>query len=103
MRKLAKLIPGLIILSLLSSCEYLHPYTPTLQQGNVIKPSRVKQLKVGMSAAEVNSIMGTPILVNTFSDNTWNYVYTIHRWGQKVHEKRVIVSFSNGRVTHIES
>ena len=102
MQKLIKTIITAVIFTLISGCAYLHPYVPDVQQGNLIKPAKVQQLKVGMAEAQVDAIMGTPLLANTFSNNHWNYVYTIHNWGQKTHHQRLIVTFKDGRVTKIE-
>lgn len=92
----------LLASALFSGCVLFHGYRAPVQQGNVIKTAQLNQLHNGMSKNQVIAIMGTPILTNTFSDNRFNYVYTYQIERQRLHEKRVIVSFDHGRVNHVE-
>lgn len=103
MQTTIKIITATIFFTLISGCAYLHSYVPSVQQGNIITQKKVNQLKVGMRENQVRVIMGTPVLVNTFSENHWNYVYTIHKFGDKTHHKRLIVTFKNRRVTQVKS
>jgi outer membrane protein assembly factor BamE len=59
---------------LLSGC--IKPYTPSIQQGNIISQQDVAQLKLGMSQNDVQYLLGEPILQSTFNNNQWDYVYT---------------------------
>jgi outer membrane protein assembly factor BamE len=67
-----KIITSLIVLFLLSGCVH----KLNVQQGNIIEEDNVKQLHAGMSKEEVKNILGTPVLINTFSDTRVDYVYT---------------------------
>ncbi len=71
------------------------------QQGNVIRPTHVAQLHNGMSKEEVNTLMGTPLLENTFNSNRWDYVYTLKAYHRPLVSKRVSILFSNDRVVQI--
>ncbi len=97
------LLIGVVALALLSGC--LRPYTPTIQQGNVITQDMVSRLKVGMTQNEVQFILGTPVLHATFEDHRWDYIYTYkpknHR---ETEEKRLSVYFNDdGRVVKIQN
>ena len=52
-----------------------HMYRPDIQQGNVIVSKNVNKLRLGMSQATVKSILGNPILIDTFTDNRLSYIY----------------------------
>lgn len=52
-------------------------YKATVQQGNVLTQEMVDKLKPGMTRSQVAFVMGEPILRNTFTENRWDYVYTI--------------------------
>jgi outer membrane protein assembly factor BamE len=93
----------IILLSLgASSC-----YRAALQQGNMVTPETVAQLRVGMSQADVHRIMGTPLLHNTFRRNRWEYVYTLlpkrslFALNKKYQQRKVIIYFSHDRVSQI--
>jgi outer membrane protein assembly factor BamE (lipoprotein component of BamABCDE complex) len=45
--------------------------------------------------------MGTPVYVNTFRDNEWDYVYTYQKYGHRLEESKVIVHFSDGQVDSV--
>ena len=97
-----RLFFAFIVGFILAGCSYLHPYRPNIQQGNVISANRVSQLQLGMSQTQVISIMGTPVLQNTFANNRLVYVYQLlPNHGTNV-EKIVTLTFSNGRLVNIQ-
>jgi outer membrane protein assembly factor BamE len=77
-------------------------YRFNIQQGNVITPDMLAQVKPGMSGDQVRYIMGTPVLNSTFNPNRWDYVYTYKPGGGKQTEKRVTMYFVNGFLQRIE-
>ena len=67
---------------LLSACSMPKLRLPrvhklTVQQGNVITQKMIDQLKPGMTRSQVAFIMGEPIFRNSFTDERWDYIYTI--------------------------
>lgn len=67
-------------------------YKIDIQQGNVVTQSMVDQLELGMTRAQVQYIMGTPLLQDTFDRNRWDYVYS-HQPGDKAREQRTVTLF----------
>jgi len=95
------IIPLFLLMSLsLTGCHLFTVYQPDIQQGNLFTPAKVQQLKVGMNRDQVQDILGTPVLTNTFSDNPWYYVYTYKPNGGKTIESHLTVYFENDRLTH---
>lgn len=88
----------LLILSccLLANCSLFHMYRPDIQQGNVITPDMVAQLKTGMTEDQVRYVMGTPVLTNSFDPNRWDYVYSFKHGGQPRTQQHVTLMFSDG-------
>jgi len=77
-----KIIAAALIAVLLAGCSLPkiglpRLYKITVQQGNVITQEMVDQLKPGMTRSQVAYIMGEPILRNTFSEDRWDYVYSV--------------------------
>ncbi|MGD8592430.1 MAG: outer membrane protein assembly factor BamE [Gammaproteobacteria bacterium] len=48
-----------------------------IQQGNVTTKEMVENLKVGMNVRQVMSVLGSPLVVDPFHDNRWDYVYSM--------------------------
>lgn len=87
--------------TLLAGCG-LHIYQPNIQQGNLMSAEMMDQIRPGMSKAQVENILGEPILVNTFDANHSAYVYTFQKNGGTIERKNVEVYFSNNHVTRVQ-
>jgi outer membrane protein assembly factor BamE len=65
---------GAAVVSLtLSACTLLTPYQPELKQGNFVKEEQLQQLQPGMSAEQVQFLLGTPMLTGEDPQNRWIY------------------------------
>ncbi len=86
-----------IILSvvLLSGCSL---YKVDVQQGNIIDVKTMSQLYLGMSKGEVNSLLGTPVLVDPFDSDIWLYAYTKQIRGGKIEKKKLVLTFKNNKL-----
>ena len=80
--------------AILSGCVY----RPDVQQGNLITTSEVKSIKKGMTASQVKSKLGDPLLVNIYQNNRILYVYTFQHGNHRMKEKRLIIYLKNDRV-----
>ncbi len=73
-----------------------------LQKGYVIDERAVSQVKPGMSAEQVLSLLGTPTTVSTVGNRSWYYISqvqsrTFHFMGESVTDQRVTaVYFTQG-------
>ena len=56
------------------SCSFI--YRPTIQQGNNIKASDLTLLHKGMTSTQIANVLGTPVAINTFSNQNMVYIYT---------------------------
>lgn len=50
-------------------------YSPEVQQGNIVDQEMVDKLKPGMTRAQVRFVLGTPLVVDPFHSDRWDYVY----------------------------
>ena len=73
-----------------------------IQQGNVVTESEVAQLEPGMTRREVRYILGTPLVVDPFHQNRWDYYYSLNRRGKEFEKRRITVVFENDVVSLIE-
>lgn len=86
--------------ALLSGC--IHPYVPTVQQGNVLSSEQVNQLKLGMTKDDVQYLLGTSILTDDLSSNQWNYVYTLKLERQPIQIKHLTLYFKNNKLVRMD-
>ncbi|MDR1934744.1 MAG: outer membrane protein assembly factor BamE [Candidatus Accumulibacter sp.] len=54
-------------------------YKIDIQQGNVLTQDMVAQLRPGLSKDQVRFILGTPVLMDMFHANRWDYVYRLQK------------------------
>lgn len=72
-----------------------------IEQGNVITPEMVSKLHTGMTEEQVKSVMGTPMLLNTFDDSRIDYVYSFKPAYGQTTEKQVTLTFRGHRLQQI--
>lgn len=95
-----KSIICLFIFLSLSSCAFVHK--PEIEQGNIITADMVNRLHTGMSEGQVKEVMGNPILVNIFSPQRMEFVYTYQKGNATRREQRISCLFKNGRLVDIQ-
>lgn len=66
-----------------------------VQQGNVVTQEMLARLEPGMEKSKVRFIMGTPLLVDTFHSDRWDYVYSYQEDGGEREQRRVSVHFDD--------
>ena len=93
MNKKASLI--LIVCSLtLAAC--IKPYRPEIQQGNIINNSDLSEIRYGMSKQEVLFILGTPMVIDPFNEQRWDYFYSNRNQVKKQTSQRLITALFDG-------
>jgi outer membrane protein assembly factor BamE len=103
-----KTILSLSLLSVqLMSCstavEYLpYVYKVDVNQGNVIDQSMVDQLRPNMTKRQVLYLMGSPMLVDFFHQNRWDYVYSMKKGGEDTEQKTISIFFENDQIKSIQ-
>ncbi len=99
----------LLALSLLAGCgnwsqpiDRITPHRIDIQQGNAITQEMLDKLKPGMTPSQVRFILGTPLLVDPFRKDRWDYVYRLAREGKVVETRKVTVIFENDKLKGLE-
>ncbi|MCO4800346.1 MAG: outer membrane protein assembly factor BamE [Colwelliaceae bacterium] len=46
-----------------------------IPQGNYLEQKDIDKLQIGMTKEQVKFVLGSPVVVDSFNDNTWHYVY----------------------------
>lgn len=84
--------------ALLAGCSVPGVYKLDIQQGNIITQEMVDQLRPGMTPRQVRFIMGTPMVLDTFSPQRWDYLYSIQPGGQGRYQERLSVFFDDNNL-----
>ncbi len=80
----------------------LKPYKIDIQQGNYITQDMVAKLKPGMTSSQVRYALGTPLIVDPFRTDRWDYFYMYYKAGELTEQRAVTVVFRGDVVDRIE-
>lgn len=100
------LIPGVLIASLLTGCGSVDklPFVHRIdvQQGNIVTQEMVDQLKPGMTKRQVQFTLGSPMIVDVFHQERWDYLYRMTPGKGAIEQKRVTLHFKDDALVQIE-
>ncbi|GJL70895.1 MAG: hypothetical protein NMNS01_00940 [Nitrosomonas sp.] len=101
---LLKLLTLLVLLQF-SGCSVFPSilYKIDVQQGNIVTQDMVDKLKPGMTKSQVRFVLGTPLIVDAFRDNRWDYVYMRQEKGELIEQESLTIFFENEILTHFEN
>jgi len=77
-------------------------YRQEIQQGNIVTQEMINKLHPGMARRQVKYIMGTPILVDVFHQDRWDYFYSVKKGSRNLIQERVSLYFKDDKLTKIE-
>lgn len=102
-----KLLSVAIVLLALPACTTIATrfpgiYTLDIQQGNIIDQEMVDQLRPNMTKRQVLYVMGSPMLVDVFNKERWDYVYSDQPGHDDRVQKRITLFFDNDQLTSIQ-
>jgi outer membrane protein assembly factor BamE len=70
-------------------------YKIPIQQGNIVDQTMIDQIRPNMTERQVLYILGSPMLVDTFHQKRWDYLYSNQPSGEDRQQKRVAILFSD--------
>ena len=89
-------IASLVVISGCNIMPQFTPYRMEIQQGNYVTQEMVAQLKPGMTKDQVRFVLGTPLIVDPFHAERWDYVYSRTPENGTQYEQRRITVFFDG-------
>ena len=95
----------LLFASLVAGCTYvplITPYKMDVQQGNVVTQEMVARLQPGMTRSQVRFTLGTPLVVDPFRADRWDYVYLYMKRGAVTEQRRIVVVFKDDKLERLE-
>ena len=102
-----KLLYAAILAVALTSCTTIATHFPgvyaiDIQQGNIINQEMVDQLRPNMTKRQVLYVMGTPMLVDVFHKQRWDYIYSNQPGGDDRVQKRITLFFNGDELANIQ-
>lgn len=92
----------LVVLAGCSKDKIPGVYRIDIQQGNDVTQEMLNQLKPDMTKSQVSYIMGTPLLIDTFHPDRWDYIYSFHPGNGDREQRRITLYFEDDKLDHIE-
>lgn len=80
----------------------LTPYKLDIQQGNFVTQDMIAKLQLGMTRSQVRFALGTPLVVDPFRNDRWDYVYLYIKAGEVTEQRRLKVLFSEDKLARVE-
>jgi outer membrane protein assembly factor BamE len=81
---------------------YFKPYKMDIQQGNVVTQEMIAKVKPGMTRNQVRFALGTPLVVDPFRTDRWDYVYLYNKAGVLTEQRKIAVIFKDDRLVRID-
>ena len=91
---ISKVIPGLSVPTL---------YKPDIHQGSVLERYKINQLKLGMSKARVQDLIGSPSIIDPFHNNQWDYINHSTLFKKDDIRYRLVLKFDGDTLTDINT
>jgi len=74
-----------------------------IQQGNLLEESVIDQVAVGMTRSQVQFLLGSPMIADSFHENRWDYTYYFKQGRtQEIERRWFIVHFEADRVVNFD-
>lgn len=70
---LFRVLAIVIALSITSCSSWV--YRIDIPQGNYLEQKDIDKLQIGMTKEQVKFVLGSPVVVDTFNQDTWHYIY----------------------------
>jgi outer membrane protein assembly factor BamE len=99
-----KAVAAVALAALLAGCSIGMPtlFRVPVLQGNVVDAEKVAQLEIGMTPRQVQYLLGTPLIDNSFSDHRWAYVFYFRDRNGRVNKSQLSLLFEDQQLAHIE-
>lgn len=90
----------LVLLLALAGCSYFPGvHKIDINQGNIVTQEMVDELRPGMTKEQVRFVMGTPMIIDTFDQDRWDYLLTQEISGQPRTQERISLFFTDGKLS----
>jgi outer membrane protein assembly factor BamE len=107
MQKTLHVLAFLAFIPALPACSTLAVDVPfvykiDINQGNIINQDMVNQLRPNMSKRQVVYILGSPLLIDAFNKNRWDYIQSEQAGHDDRVQQRVALFFEGNYLIYLE-
>jgi outer membrane protein assembly factor BamE len=88
------LLTLLMVSSSLTGCAI---YKLDIQQGNVITQEMLDQVEVAMTEQKILFLLGSPMLIDPFHPQRWEYIYSLQPGGKSPSQRRITLVFNQDK------
>ena len=81
---------------------HVTPYKMDIQQGNLVTQEMIAKLQPGMTRNQVRFALGTPLVVDPFRTDRWDYVFLYQKAGVVTEHRKIAVIFKDDKLLRIE-
>lgn len=93
-----------IFLLFLGACaSFSFPYRTDVQQGNIITSDLIEKLQIGMNQREVSYLLGSPLLIDPFHHDRWDYYYSLKSVDSPNEQRRLTLFFKDDNLLRIDN
>lgn len=96
------MVTSLLGLGACSWFQFPGVYRLSIQQGNIVTQEMVDQLEPGMTKRQVNFVLGTPLIVDSFHQDRWDYFYSLRNSEGETTTQHLSVFFDGDQLTRYE-
>lgn len=91
----------------LTSCTTIATHIPgvyaiDVDQGNIIDQEMIDQLRPEMNKRQVLYVLGTPLLVDVFHKDRWDYIYSVQPGSEDRMQKRITLFFKGDNLMGVQ-
>jgi outer membrane protein assembly factor BamE len=94
---------AIVLMVSISACSSW-VYRIDIPQGNYLEQKDIDKLQIAMSKEQVNFVLGSPVVIDSFNNDTWHYVYRFKsgKSGKLSATKQFTVKFENDKLVFAE-
>ena len=86
-----------------SSLRFPGVFRIDVGQGNLITKEMLDKLRLGMTPRQVQYVMGSPMLADTFHPDRWDYIYSLETGKGLLVQNQLTLYFENERLAKIDT
>lgn len=93
-------LSALILVLMLSACaEFPGVYKVAIEQGNILTQEMIGKLEVGQTKDQVQFVLGSALLRDSFSDNRWDYAYRLKHHDEFLENGNLVLLFEGNTLS----
>lgn len=99
---------ALVAIGLTAGCSFdsvvgvVDPYRIDVRQGNYVDQDMLSQLRRGMTRDQVRYVLGSPLVVDLFRNDRWDYVYRFRPGRGEVQQRAISLYFVGDALDRVD-